>query len=642
MRFALYIHNHQPVGNFEEVMERAYATAYRPLLAALVNHPRVKFGIHNSGPLTEWLVKRHPEYIELLRDTVHRGQAEIIGSPFGEPILPFVPARDTIDQIRYFADMIHTQLDCEPKGIWLTERVWEPGLVSTLHDAGVQYTLLDDTHFHYAGLRDEDLHTYYITEDNGKVLRLFPISMRLRYLIPFHAVDEAIGYLKSEHEKNRSRLRCLGDDGEKFGVWPGTYQWVHEHGWLERFLSRLEQEEWIETVLLRDIANETPAGRVYLPTASYEEMNEWALPPDAAREYAALKKDVPNKYYYLIHGGYFRNFLSKYPEANLMHKRMLYVSRNIAGDEQARLALWRGQCSCAYWHGIFGGLYLPHLREAIYRSLIEAESHSVPSGVSIEDFDADGADEIIVSTQAFFVLIRPRTAGIIELDDRRRVANLANTLGRRVEVYHDRLPHEETQTGVRSIHEIIRSKDADLARHLVYDRHERGLALDHALERMPTAEEFYRDDLPGRPIAYTMSGVDHAGCSLRFETAAATGLSLRKTISIGSDIPGRITLAYGGTVPLLGIEFSLGLFSARTQLNGQIHTGDPMALPEAEQLVIQPERLPPITINSTMPFTTFVYSIDTVSSSESGFERISQGLALLLVTRGAPRLTIEP
>src|SRR5436305_7940107 len=40
----------------------------------------------------------------------------------------------------------------------------------------------------------------------------------------------------------------------------------------------------------------------------------------------------------------------------------------------ARQALYRGQCNCPYWHGAFGGIYLPHLRNAIYNQLIACDN----------------------------------------------------------------------------------------------------------------------------------------------------------------------------------------------------------------------------------------------------------------------------
>ena len=42
--------------------------------------------------------------------------------------------------------------------------------------------------------------------------------------------------------------------------------------------------------------------------------------------------------------------------------------------DEAVTNLLQGQCNDPYWHGIFGGLYSPHLRTAVWRSLIRSEA----------------------------------------------------------------------------------------------------------------------------------------------------------------------------------------------------------------------------------------------------------------------------
>src|SRR6185436_1512495 len=84
-----------------------------------------------------------------------------------------------------------------------------------------------------------------------------------------------------------------------------------------------------------------------------------------------------------LRGGFWRNFLVKYPEVAEIYWKMLRLSAAISqaqtrrpGDQAvlaAREALWRGQANDAYWHGVFGGCYLPHLRRAVKSSLLEAE-----------------------------------------------------------------------------------------------------------------------------------------------------------------------------------------------------------------------------------------------------------------------------
>lgn len=634
VRFALYIHNHQPVGNFDHIFQFAYEHSYLPLIKTLLKYPKIKFGIHNSGPLCEWLLKNHPEYFEYLKEAVNNNQAEVLVSAYSEPILSLIPQKDALEQIKYFKDYIFKLLGIEAKGLWLTERVWEPTLVPLLVASGIDYTLLDDTHFLYAGLSEDELKSYFMTEDNGKVLKIVPISMKLRYLIPFHPVEEVKNYLREEGKLAPNILKVLGDDGEKFGVWPGTYNWVYKEGWFERFLEFLSNEEDIRVVHLKDIIREElPAGRIYIPTASYEEMGEWVLPLNAGKNYLELKRTVDHKYYHLIHGGYFKNFLSRYAEANLMHKRMIYVSNNIKDDISAKLSLWRGQCSCAYWHGIFGGLYLPHLREAVYRNLIEAEAHNLKTGVEKFDIDIDGRDEIVISNQHLFSIIKIDTGSFIEIDDRNRVMNILNFLARRREKYHELIPQSKEDEEIKSIHEVVRSKSKDLDKYLIYDKYERSFGIDHILLNVPAKEDFYHQMNCGEIIHYNLIGY-HPFELVWFNEY----LNLKKKIII-DDAPS-IQFTYEGELKNLGIEFSMGLFNPDLKIDGRFSLYELQEITDIDSFTITGVNLKPIKFNASEKFLLLTYPIETISSSESGFEKIFQGFSMLLVFSNPPSIRI--
>ncbi|MGB9553694.1 MAG: alpha-amylase/4-alpha-glucanotransferase domain-containing protein, partial [bacterium] len=137
-----------------------------------------------------------------------------------------------------------------------------------------------------------------------------------------------------------------------------------------------------------------PSGRVYLPPSSYEEMEEWSLPPLEQVELKKKKASLDQASRRFLRGGYFQNFLAKYAESNKMHKRMLFLRSQLKEDRgKACTNYLRGQCNCAYWHGVFGGLYFPFLREAIYREVLKAESIlSPPEGFTLLDFDKDGLE----------------------------------------------------------------------------------------------------------------------------------------------------------------------------------------------------------------------------------------------------------
>ncbi len=125
---ALALHNHQPVGNFGWVFGDVYETAYRPMLDALDRHPGVRLALHYTGPLLDWLRAERPEFIERLPGLVARGQVELLGGGYYEPVLASLPERDRVGQLRKMADEIERITGRRPRGAWLAERVWEPDL----------------------------------------------------------------------------------------------------------------------------------------------------------------------------------------------------------------------------------------------------------------------------------------------------------------------------------------------------------------------------------------------------------------------------------------------------------------------------------------------------------------------------------
>src|SRR5947209_6431876 len=286
VRLILALHDHQPVGNFDGVFEASYKESYLPFLEVLEGYPEIPFVLHTSGPLLEWLVERRPEYISRVRALVEAGRVEILGGGFFEPILTMIPHRDRVGQIREFSAYLEEVFGASVRGMWVPERVWEQHLVSALVEAGVEYTILDDFHFQRAGLREPELLGYYLSEDEGRLLKIFPGSETLRYLMPFQEPHATYEYLRRLAHEYPGATVVFADDGEKFGAWPDTFDHVYKHGWLRRFCDMIVgNRDWLEpSTFARAVEEALPLGKVYLPASSYREMTEWALP--SARQLA--------------------------------------------------------------------------------------------------------------------------------------------------------------------------------------------------------------------------------------------------------------------------------------------------------------------------------------------------------------------
>lgn len=474
----LVVHDHQPVGNFEGVFEECHARCYEPFLAFLETHPTLRLGMHVSGPLLDWLRARHPDHVARLRALVERGQVEPWGGGRQEPILSVLPERDRVGQVRAMASLLDHALGARPRGLWLTERVWEPALASSLAQAGVEYLAMDDAHFVAAGLERDALSGWFRTEDQGRTLGVFPIHRELRYLVPFGEPEQVVEFLRGVASRGPGQLAFLGDDGEKFGVWPGTYQRCYVEGWLERFVATLAAHPWIELRTPSEAIARLPArGLCYLPTASYHEMQEWALPPAAQERYRRAAEVLTPAFgdvaHDLLRGGQWRQFLARYSEARRLHQRVVRTSRRLEDDPrrdspaglEARERIWRAQCNDAYWHGIFGGLYLPHLRSALHRERILADRLLAPEtpALTVADLDGDGREDALLETQDWAAWVGSEGGALWGFDDRRGGCDYGDVLTRRVEAYHAKLATAHVGAGEgESIHSAVRAKEHGL------------------------------------------------------------------------------------------------------------------------------------------------------------------------------------
>jgi 4-alpha-glucanotransferase len=689
------VHCHQPVGNFDSVYARAFDRAYQPFLEVLGKHPRIRVALHLSGPLLDWTSRERPAFLSDVRALVSRKQVEVLGGGLEEPILTSLPDRDAFGQIQAMTARVRELFGVEPKGLWLAERVWEPDLPRLLAPLGMRYTFVDDSHLRAAGVEGA-LRGYYVTEKAGAAVALFPIDRQLRYRIPYAKVSEVLGYLRGFAEGPNppgGRGITFGDDGEKLGFWPDTHEWVYARGWLSQLFTALEGEgESIESVLPGDYLERFgPTARVYVPSASYEEMMDWALPAPRARRLESFRRELEKDPAHaedlgFVHGASWPAFLAKYPEANALHKRMLRVSNKLAEAEtelgqtarlvQARAELYRGQCNCAYWHGVFGGLYLPHLRHAVYAALIRAENlidaESRGEGDFIEydenDFDCDLRDEAVLANSQLSAMVDPDEGGaLVELDFRPQAICVTHVMSRREEAYHQHLrelkdrPAPKRDDGAPpNIHLNLAAKEPGLAGKLVEDGYRRLCFIDRfyapgfGLEQLVRGGDGDIGEFSGQPYGIEAGGVDEDGdlsASVTLVREASLNLPegarkilVEKTFHLPIDT-GKVEAEYiienQADTPMaftFAPELNLTLLSAqeperylelpdgtRASLAAKQNHGSVNGL-----RLIDEQQGVAVELGLDREAEIWSYPVETVNLSEEGFERTYQGTCFLV------------
>lgn len=682
VNFCFATHNHQPIGNFDYVIEEACQKSYVPFFK-LAKKFNLRFATHFSGILLEWLSKHHPEQLILLRALAEKGQLEVISGGYYEPILSVFSERDQLAQIAKLSSNIKKIFGASPTGMWLAERIWEPQLASALVDAKIKYTILDDTHFTAAGLEENDLMGYYLTEDLGKSIAIFPISKALRYTIPFAPVDETLKILRDASSESGGNIITFADDGEKFGVWPKTFDHVYKDGWLKEFFRKLdENSSWLKTIHFAEaIQTLSPKGRIYLPTGSYSEMMQWALPSTKANlKYESFvnvlseNKDEWREYRQFVRGGFWRNFFVKYPESDHLHKRVLDLSERFASAKQAvqKSKQYKGaydhllaaQCNDPYWHGVFGGIYLANLRHEVYSHLITSEREldtiEKISDVCIEtkDLSADGIDDVLLKNKNFSIHFDPSRGGAIsELDYRPKAFNLSNFIDRRIEPSHEKLRSAKQPGNAdgasKSIHDLVLTKEKGLENYLVYDWYRHGSFIEHFLSEEATIKDlqkmtflehgdFFKTKIkPKVERSETTTGVTFHRKGNVFSADASHPVTLAKSLQLDKDsdlISAHISITNNSEITLpvrFASEWTFGMLAGDAddryyespgltirdrKMNS---TGE---ITEATELSLIDEWTGfKLTLESGKPCTFWRTPIQTVSLSEAGFERVYQG-----------------
>ncbi len=607
--FIFCVHAHQPVGNFGSVFEEAYERSYRPFFEVVSAHPAVKVSAHFSGSLLDWLAEHHPEFISKLKSMAQSGQIEFLGGAYYEAIYGMIPAKDLKGQILKMRAKLREFFGVEFEGVWLTERVWDAQLPALLKSAKVNFTILDDLHFENSGVQ-APVTGFYKAGTGKNSLDLFASMKDLRYLMPFQKAEKTLEFFHAATAQEND-VWVFADDCEKFGMWPGTYDWVYGQKWLDQFFTLIENDEQIQMCHFSEVRKSCKSkGTLSIKHASYTEMMEWS-------------------------GGRFYNFFEKYAESGYMRDRMESVSRRAQRSKEALNFLYKAQCNCSYWHGVFGGLYLHHLRSAVFENLIAADKILEKKPLASKEKLGAETHYKIRQNEIVSYLNAGLGGALEEIDYLPKTVNLMCNLMRRKEIYHEVAHSKKAKEGSDeplSIHDMLGSKEKDLDKHLFYDPYRRFSFLDHFFGSTISNEEFLR-------ASYIETG-DFAGKPFRAKQVRVTGRSgwvlERKAGAL---------LVQKTFLPLkantLEVRYriknvSKKTFSAVWGTEFNFSIGDPYAnqgvrVEGVREWVFKDSwRNLEISLTTDRESTFLTAPIETVSESESGLERTFQELGALV------------
>jgi len=678
MSLSLVIHNHQPVDNNPEIIDKIYRKSYLPFLETISRYPKIKITLHYTGYLLSWIEKKYPEFISKLRHMINIEQVEILGGGFYEPIFSVLPEKDIVGQTNFMKSYLVRLLGTNPEGCWLAERIWEPNLPEILQKCGVKFTLLDDSLFIRSGLDYPDCFQPFFTESRGSTVTVFPILKKLRYLIPFESPASVITFLKNNPylQNEAAKLAVFADDGEKFGGWPDTYRLVFEKKWLESFFELIESNSrWLRTITLGQYLKELVnlSGPIYLPAGSYDEMDGWSLSVQSKSNSSSYRK------------GYWRMFLSKYLESGRLYSRMLGVSSEIDASyplvrrrgrtpltlkkiNSARMELWKSQFNDVYWHGVFGGLYLPELRKTAYRHLINAQkildgAMNKGKGEGKRKGKENGGLEIkrkangiiSIDSHSLGIYISARDGGTIqEIDFKPKAVNVADTITRIGESYHSEIINNQSGPMGKKISSIVtgvrgKIKGRNFHTNIIYDKYPRYSFRDYILHAHTDIANFENQKFVElAPLSVQNCRIENIMKRRKDIQFILSRQSLLQDTAIGGKAKFAVTkiIDMNRARPSLSVSYLLTTESNKSMLWGIFASeinlgslGDPKFV-KAYDRIREVEKCDSIKIKyEEMGFSLeFIFSpstslwlipIKTVSKSEEGIESKVQGLSIV-------------
>jgi hypothetical protein len=366
----------------EDEFEALYKYKLKPFIAALNKFPKIQAALHYSGPLFSRLEQKKPGLFLLIKDLVARKQLELLGGGFYEPLMFLLPLADKIGQIEMLTTYLRQNFGRKPQGCWLAHCGWEQSLVGVLASCGMAYTFLSEEQFTASGCTGKALYTPVFTEDQGKIIMVFPVFSSL--------AGKDAGTLLQNLSPGLVTVfpEFPEDQGEEAAL--------SFFGELASFMA--DQG--------RDSLELTTPGKVYRSCGS-----------------------LPRVYFYSsseLSGVQPRSLLTQHPEANDLYAKIFFTHNMInqlRGDKSrkrsAREELWKAQGAeslCRPNRGISSFTD----RTYAYRSILAAERITrekdfKPSLVTI-DFNLNRTPEYLFQDKNINCYVRSRGAAVFELD----------------------------------------------------------------------------------------------------------------------------------------------------------------------------------------------------------------------------------
>lgn len=407
----------------------AYDSYFKPLVSFLYANPDFKFSFYLSGPEFEFIRKKNPELIEILKQLVNRKQVEIIGGGFYNPVFPLLFPMDRSGQVEMLSSVIRKSIGKRPRGVCLCASAWDPSLVTSFETCGMEYVVLDSSLIQ----KEKDLFLPIVMADRGKSIKIIAAHSDL---LPKEdeSAEDSLLRIKKAFDKIIKNDSVNGDVDRTVSLLfhKNEIACLLKNKWFEQLL-KVISEKYSETIKLSvpgvALKNSNAFIQSYIHSGISADIAKWAKAPYQESE---LKDSSINIY----------DFMQTYKRSQALYNRMIFVSllvNQCHGDKMrkktAREYLWAAQAGEAYVCKASGILVSSQERQIAYRKLTDAEKlvrecEEFKESISSFDYNCDGFKEYVCRMDKFNACIKPKGGAIFELDVMKESGNYADNMSR--------------------------------------------------------------------------------------------------------------------------------------------------------------------------------------------------------------------
>ncbi len=395
-KIILGIYSQKPLGTQVEDLEYSLFHCYKPLLTYLYTHEDIKFVLYISIIILEWFENTYPEINMLINDMVKRKQLEMLSGGYYDPILTILPLKDRALQIEMSTTYLRKRFGKRPKGVWITDQIWDPSLVSTFKSCGINNVTINTSN----KIQKKERLSPFTMQEMGNTINIFPISKEFSDAVLANNMKAVLeeysvsvkkgGPVTIMLDANKLISEFIFKDGKEL------------IGLLENLFETVKTNNITTTLPQLESQNSSAFDKKYLASGCFNSMSG----------------KIAN----------YNEMFLRYPELNFLYGKLNYSQKLTSSIKKEKslkkisaLEILKGESFGAFTFSDWGGLYYNYLRKENYSHLIEAERSSREKGlfssaIAPFDFDFDGLDEFIFRGKNITAIVDAKGGCLAELD----------------------------------------------------------------------------------------------------------------------------------------------------------------------------------------------------------------------------------